>query len=97
MSYVDPYSSDPDQVCPYNRSHIVPSKRFAAHIVKCSKVYSNSNLIICPFNAKHRIEPHLMHSHINYCLDMIPGILDEAQMKRYEEMAKQGPPNQENS
>lgn len=94
MSYVDPYSGDPDQVCPYDSNHIVPSKRFAAHLLKCSKSHPDSTLIICPFNAKHRVEPHMMHDHINYCPDMIEGIIDEDQMNEYKEMAQRGPPKQ---
>lgn len=39
-------------VCPFNKSHVLPSSSLQKHIIKCMVRYPNHKT--CPYNALHR-------------------------------------------
>lgn len=77
--------ADPEQleVCPYDASHRIQSKRMVYHLERCRKVFVGQKKT-CPFNGKHRVPAPELNYHMSNCPDkaMIDQDLQYSGMKQ---------------
>ncbi|CAE1172059.1 unnamed protein product [Acanthosepion pharaonis] len=77
--------ADPEQleVCPYDASHRVQSRRMVYHLERCRKVFVGQKKT-CPFNGKHRVPAPELNYHMSNCPDkaMIDQDLQYSGMKQ---------------
>ncbi|XP_053208779.1 gametocyte-specific factor 1-like [Panonychus citri] len=87
-TFVDTNSDGPDQVCPYNKTHIISYRKFTSHILECAKNHNPDNYITCPYYAKHRVLRHEIYDHLQMCTYMVTGIVTNEQMDLYAQWSR---------
>ncbi|XP_058445413.1 gametocyte-specific factor 1 homolog [Malaya genurostris] len=55
--------------CPYNKSHRVQATAMARHLLKCRKMYPDTQFVTCPFNHAHKIAEPELKMHTATCED----------------------------
>lgn len=64
--FLDP---EAEEVCPYDKSHMVRRKRMQYHLMKCRKNHPGKDFATCPFNACHEMPRPELRYHIANCPD----------------------------